>query len=98
MQVYLKNLTTGAVTLESVTPDGVVPGANVVDNAFTGNKIFFSTAAVGLDPSVTTEGWHTYVKDLNTGAITLLPHMANASSISVSHDGSMIAFMMAPAR
>jgi Tol biopolymer transport system component len=91
IQIYLKNLNTGVVTAQSVTPGGVHPDANTWIDGFAGGKIFFQSGASNLGAS---DGLgHEYVKDLSTGAITLLPHTAGAYAATVSADGSQIAFL-----
>jgi Tol biopolymer transport system component len=99
-QIFLKDLTTGEVTLVSADANGVQ--GNDDSSAFSfspdGTKIVFDSSASNLLPG----GTHTqdvFVKDLTTGAVTLVSSDAggvegnNASSWPVfSPDGTEIAF------
>lgn len=102
-QIFIKDLTTGAVTLVSVDANGIQGNANSMDFTFSpdGTKVAFDSASTNLIPGGTT-GNHVFVKDLNTGAVTLASTDSNgvagngASSFPVfSPDGSQVAFVSA---
>ena len=93
-QLYEKNLTTGALTLESVTPGNVSGDANSFALAATPTTLIFESAGDNLVSGLSTVAWRLYVKDLNTGAITLLSSPAGGSNnFQLSADGSKIAFL-----
>src|SRR6266571_4749872 len=78
LQLYIKDLTTGAVTLVSADANGVQGNGNSLDFAFSpdGAKVAFDSSAGNLVSSAT----HTqdiFVKDLATGAVTLVSADAN---------------------
>ena len=74
--IFVKNLTTGTVTLESADANGVQGNGNSTDFAFSpdGTKVAFdSTSSNLLVPPATTNGKaHIFVKDLTTKAVTLV--------------------------
>jgi len=77
-QIFVKDLTTGAVTLVSADANGVQGNGNSLDFAFSpdGAKVAFDSSAGNLVSSAT----HTqdiFVKDLATGAVTLVSADAN---------------------
>jgi hypothetical protein len=98
--VYVKDLTTGTITLAS-TSDAGVSGNSGVEPSLSadGNKVAFLSGANNLDPADTDSLADVYVKDLTTGDITLASTSdtgvkANIRSVqpSLSHDGTRVAF------
>ena len=99
-QIFLKDLTTGAVTLVSADASGIQGNDDSMAFSFSpdGTKVVFDSTANNLLPG----GTHTqdvFLKDLTTGAVTLVSSDAggvegnNASSWPVfSPDGTEIAF------
>ena len=75
-QAYLRDLQTGTTTLLSAAPDGTPVGAYAVQGGpafvFTADdsKVAFYTAAKA-DPADTNNAIDVYIKDLQTGALTL---------------------------
>jgi hypothetical protein len=94
VQIYLKNLTTGVVTLESPGGSPYTDPYSML-NGFSSGKIFFASSSTSLIPNAVDHVWHEYVKDLNTGVITLLPGTTNVGFATVSRDGSTVAFSAA---
>jgi len=100
--VFLKDLTTGSVTLVSAGAAGEgggFSGSGVI--SADGSKVAFSSAATNLVPDDTNGRSDVFVKDLVTGAITLVSSgpagQGNDSSDrpSISADGSKVAFSSA---
>src|SRR5713101_638529 len=101
MHIFVKVLTTGAVTLVSADANGI-QGNNSSQNfslSPDGTKVVFGSSATNLlaNPTHTT---HIFVKDLGTGAVTLVSTDGNgaegdgASSFPVfSPDGTAVAFV-----
>ena len=99
--IFVKDLTTGTVTLESADANGVQGNGNSMDFAFSpdGTKVAFDTSSSNLLPTAT----HTqdiFVKDLTTGAVMLVSADASgaegngSSSWPVfSPDGTEVAFV-----
>jgi uncharacterized repeat protein (TIGR01451 family) len=71
--VYVKDLTTGAVQLASVTETGTPAndGADGVTLSDDGSTVAFSTTATNLHPEDPVADFDVYVKDLTTGRLTL---------------------------
>jgi hypothetical protein len=99
--VYVKDLTTGTITLASTSDAGVSgnSGANEPSLSADGNKVAFLSGATNLDPGDTDSLADVYVKDLTTGNITLASTSdtgvkANIRSLqpSLSDDGTRVAF------
>ena len=99
--VYVKDLATGTLTLASTTAAGVK--AN--DTSFLpsisggGRWVAFASYATNLDPADTDSLPDIYVKDLTTGALTLVSTSDNAVKgnglsyqPSISGDGKRVAF------
>ncbi len=101
MHIFVKDLTTGAVTLVSADANGI-QGNNSSQNfslSPDGTKVVFGSSATNLlaNPTLTT---HIFVKDLGTGSVTLVSTDGNgaegdgASSFPVfSPDGTEVAFV-----
>jgi hypothetical protein len=87
LDVYVKDLTTGDITLASTSDTGV-KGNNNSDGgpvlSADGTKVVFSSAAVNLDPLNTNTDWDTYVKNLVTGDLT----MVSTSDTGVGSDAT----------
>jgi autotransporter-associated beta strand protein len=99
-QIYVKDLTTGAVYLASSTADGT-PG-NIASTfpkiSGDGNRVVFESNSTNL--GTTTLGTKLFVKDLATNAIVLassnasgLTNNADALSPSINEDGTRVAFL-----
>jgi VCBS repeat-containing protein len=100
-QIFIKDLTTGAVSIVSVDANGIQGNANSMNFTFSpdGTKVAFDSAAANLISGGTT-GNQVFLKDLATGAVTLVSTDANgvpgsgASSFPVfSPDGNQVAFI-----
>jgi dipeptidyl aminopeptidase/acylaminoacyl peptidase len=81
-QIFLKDLTTGAVTLVSADANGVQGNDDSLAFSFSpdGTKIVFDSSASNLLPG----GTHTqdvFLKDLTTGAVTLVSTLAAGSHV-----------------
>lgn len=100
--LFVKDLVTGAVTRISVSSAGVQANAHSVQASFSpdGTKVLFTTYASNLFAGDTNGAQDVVVKDLVTGAVTLV----NASAAGVqgnsaawhavfSPDGSKVAFV-----
>ena len=105
LDVYVRDLTTGAISLISVNAAGTDSG-NKVSGApmfVGGNKIVFASQASDLVPTDTDTETDLYLRDLSSGATTLLSGNANGTGsgngevrtgfASASDDGSTIAFV-----
>ena len=99
--IFIKDLTTGAVSLVSVDANGIQGNGNSTNFTFSpdGTKIAFDSISTNLLPGGTT-GQQVFVKDVTTGAITLVSTDSNgvagngASSFPVfSPDGTQVAFV-----
>lgn len=99
-QIFVKNLTTGAITIVSVDANGNQGNANSMNFTFSpdGTQVAFDSAATNLISGGTT-GNQVFVKNLATGAVTLVSADPNgvlgngASSYPVfSPDGTQVAF------
>ena len=101
--IFVKNLTTGTVTLESADANGVQGNGNSTDFAFSpdGTKVAFDSSSSNLLPLPTvTHVQDIFVKDLTTGAVMLVSADASgaegngSSSVPVfSPDGTEVAFV-----
>jgi hypothetical protein len=88
--IYMKDLTTGDITLASTSDTGV-KGNNNSDSAVVsadGAKVVFTSHSTNLEPAdTTTTDWDVHVKDLATGDLSLV----SASDAGVGGDaGSFI--------
>ena len=100
-QIFVKDLTTGAVTLVSADANGVQGNGNSTDFTFSpdGTKVAFDSSATNFITGGTT-GEQVFVKDLTTQAVTLVSADSSgaiagngASSFPVfSPDGTQVAF------
>ncbi len=99
--VYVKDLTTGDVTLVSTSDTGVKgnSGSSGASLSGEGTRVAFLSDATNLDPADSDSLGDVYVKDLTTGDITLASTSdagvkANDSSIDpfLSADGTKVAF------
>lgn len=98
--VFVKDLGTGDVTLASTADDGTKGnGASVAIPFADGTKLLITSTATNLDPADTDTDFDLYVKDLQTGNITLVStaddgNKGNGSSVipSLSIDGTQLAF------
>jgi hemolysin type calcium-binding protein/WD40 repeat protein len=107
IDVYVKDLVTGEITLASSSDTGIKGNGNSMGFVFPfgvslsgdGTKVAFESTATNLDPADTDPTRDIYVKDLLTGNITLASTSdagikANAQTIgaSLSADGTKVAF------
>src|SRR6266702_859941 len=99
--IFVKDLTTGTVTVESADANGVQGNGNSMDFAFSpdGTKVAFDTSSSNL-LSTATHTQDIFVKDLTTGAVMLVS--ADASGVEgngssswpvFSPDGTEVAFV-----
>jgi Tol biopolymer transport system component len=101
-QVYIKNLSSGAITLVSRAADGTVGDGASQSPVFSpdGTKVAFYSGATNLVAGDANNHRDIFVKDLNTNAVTLVSR-ANDGTIGngdsffpvFSADGSKIAFV-----
>ncbi len=98
---YVKDLTTGRVTLVSCTEDGTLANGSsgASKPSADGTKVAFSSLASNLVPGDTNGKEDVFVKDLTTGTVTLVSQAADgslgdgaSSGLSLSADGTKIAF------
>jgi hypothetical protein len=96
--VYVKDLTTGDLTLASTSDAGVKGNDYSFGSSLSadGTRVAFSSAATNLDPG-DTDGGNVYVKDLSTGDLTLASTSdsgveAGGTDGSLSADGTRVAF------
>ena len=104
---YVKDLTTGEITLVSTTEDGVViqPFADSAKLSGDGSSVAFRTISESLDPSDRNGVDDVYVKRLNTGEVLRVSEGEFSRSgdqgsgdwdgIAISHDGDRVAFVTA---
>ena len=99
--VYVKDLTTGDITLASTSDSGIKAnsGGHIPSLSADGTRVAFYSGATNLDPADTDSLYDIYVKDLTTGDITLASTTeggikANGDSgfPSLSADGTRVAF------
>lgn len=76
--IFIKDLTTGVVTLVSANGSGTKLNSDSFDASFSsdGTKVIFSSIASNTLSGVTNTQQHVYLKDLSTGAITLVSSSA----------------------
>ncbi|MET4388655.1 VCBS repeat-containing protein [Bradyrhizobium sp. F1.4.3] len=100
--VFVKDLTTGAITLVSTNASGVQGDSWSYQPVFSpdGTKLAFVSASDNLVPGDTNHAWDVFVKDLTTGAITLVSTSASGAQADgfqstnpvFSPDGTKVAF------
>src|SRR5262249_5538357 len=83
-QIYVKNVQTGDLTLASETADGKIANGDCGNESLSadGRYVVFQSAATNLVAGVS--GPQLYLKDLKTGALSLLS--ANASGAEGSNE------------
>jgi hypothetical protein len=99
--VYVKDLTTGDITLASTSDTGVKGNAdNSPSLSADGTRVAFASDAANLDPGDTDNVKDVYVKDLGTGDITLastsdtgVKGNDNSSGGKLSADGTRVALL-----
>lgn len=99
--IFVKDLATGALTLVSAAADGTPANAESTFAALSsdGTKVLFATAASTLVPGDTNGGPDLFVKDLATGAVTMVtsasdgtPGNAFVSGFAFTPDGTKVVF------
>jgi uncharacterized repeat protein (TIGR01451 family) len=101
--VYVKDLATGAVQLASATQGGTPAnaGAGAVVLSHDGRRVAFVTSATNLDPRDLVDDFDVYVKDLDSGRLTLASLSATgekriglfgSGAPDLSADGNRVAF------
>jgi hypothetical protein len=98
--IYVKDLSTGNITLASTSDTGVKGNGLTVAMSAGGTRVAFGSFATNLDPGDTDDLLDIYVKDLSTGDITLASTSdtgvkGNSSSSifpSLSADGTKVGF------
>lgn len=102
VDVYAKNLGSGALSLVSSAANGAPATGGYSDNpsvSHDGRYVAFDSAATNLSPADTDTGRDVYVKDLVTGAVTLVSVAGDGANLpeesvhpSISADGRLVAF------
>src|SRR3712207_6171518 len=104
VDVFVKDLHTGAVRLASQNADGVKGDALSIRPSISadGQRVAFVSAASNLSPDDTDGYFDLYVKDLRSGALTVASRTADGTkarggvnSAVLSGDGSTVAFSSA---
>ena len=100
--VFVKDLTTGTITLVSTNASGVQGDSWSYQPAFSpdGTKLAFASASDNLVPGDTNQAYDIFVKDLTTGAITRVSTSASGAQADgfqstnpiFSPDGTKVAF------
>ncbi|MCP3403703.1 VCBS domain-containing protein [Bradyrhizobium sp. CCGB20] len=100
--IFVKDLTTGAITLVSTNASGVQGDGWSYQPVFSsdGTKLAFVSGADNLVPGDTNQAWDVFVKDLTSGAITLVSTSASGAQADgfqstnpiFSPDGTKVAF------
>jgi hypothetical protein len=96
-EIYAKNLSTGALTIASETSDGTIANGDSTSGSISadGEEVAFASDATNLSPNATSGAEEVYVKNLATGALTLVSSpAANGGSYDpvLSADGQCVAF------
>nr|MBA3553116.1 PD40 domain-containing protein [Actinomycetota bacterium] len=101
LDVYLKNLSTGLLTLLSASDSGMKGNGDSFAPAISadGTRVAFASDATNLDPADSESKFDVYVKRVSTGDIALASRSAggtnsNGDSLSpaLSDDGGVVAF------
>jgi hypothetical protein len=101
VDIYVKDLLTGAVRLASMTADGVKANAFSERPSISadGQRVAFTSAANNLSPDDTDGYFDVFVKDLRTGALTLASvtedgrkAAGGSESAALCADGLAVAF------
>jgi uncharacterized repeat protein (TIGR01451 family) len=104
LDVYVKDLVTGDLTLVSAREDGIKGNGNSVSPYLSadGSLVAFDSSSTNLDPADPDAVSDVYVKDLATGNVTLVSSSATgdkgdgpSSNAALSGDGSRVAFYSA---
>ena len=100
--IFVKDLTTGAITLVSTSASGVQGDSLSYQPVFSpdGTKLAFASASDNLVPGDTNQAYDIFVKDLTTGAITRVSTTAGGAQADgfqttnpvFSPDGTKVAF------
>jgi Tol biopolymer transport system component len=99
--IYLKDLSTGTVTLLSTRADGTKASSNSFDPQFSpdGRFVVFTSAATNLVAGDTNNATDIFLKDLTTGVVTRLSITAtgvqgnaNSADARFSPDGHFVVF------
>ncbi|WFU24390.1 VCBS domain-containing protein [Bradyrhizobium sp. CB1717] len=100
--IFVKDLTTGTITLVSTSAGGVQGDSFSYQPVFSpdGTKVAFASASDNLVPGDTNQAWDIFVKDLTTGAITRVSTSASGAQADgfqttnpiFSPDGTKVAF------
>ncbi|CAO3413485.1 hypothetical protein [Azospirillum endophyticum] len=102
MDIFLKDLATGQVTLVSQTPDGTRPNrlSGGTSLSADGGKVVFATAADNLLPGDANDTDDVFVKDMATGTLTLVSQTAAgirsngwSGDARISGDGTKVVFV-----
>lgn len=102
--IFVKDLSTGAVTLASLTAGGAQTDGMSVSPLLSadGSKLVFTSAATNLVPGDVNGEMDTFFKDLTTGQITLVSQAADGTQpnrlsggMGLSDDGSKVVFVTA---
>jgi Tol biopolymer transport system component len=102
--VFVKDLSTGAVTLASQSADGAQTDGMSISPLLSadGSKLVFTSAATNLVPGDVNEEMDTFFKDLATGQVTLVSQGADGTQpnrlsfgMGLSADGSKVVFVTA---
>ena len=100
-EIYAKNIATGALSVVSQTADGSVANASSFDGSVSGDGtlVAFESTATNLAGGATSGNGEIYLKNLQTGALTLVSTTAsgtiadgNSSSPIISADGRYVLF------
>jgi uncharacterized repeat protein (TIGR01451 family) len=90
-EVYIKNLVSGAVTLVSADVNAVPGNSTSLYPMFSpdGSKVAFNSNSTNLAPGSASGNSEIYVKDLATGAITLVS--TDANGVAANSNNSILA-------
>jgi VCBS repeat-containing protein len=87
VDIYLRDIVTGAITLVSATPTGVAGNGQSMtpDISADGRYVAFVSAATNLVPGVTSPYAQLYLRDLQTGTTTLLSAAADGTPLGAEY-------------